>query len=166
MESLDATADLVANVDRARTFGRTHLLVVVSASHCPGCATLAHQLDEPPVRQAIGNQGYLVRIHAGDLWDEVARSLRIGAWVLRSPGFPTTWVWTLDDGGLSFCSLALGPLSDRQPEADIAELLAGRSCWVPEAAGMSVEAKRGKEVLALNADNQFSAAFLIDLDHP
>ena len=41
-------------------------------------------------------------VKVGDLYADPPSSIRIGSWTLRSPGFPTSWLWDMDDDGNLF----------------------------------------------------------------
>jgi len=107
-----------------------------------------------------------VKVEAGDLRGSVAGAIRIGDWTLESPGFPTTWVWTVSDDGLDFSAVAIGPLDEMRPEIDAEALLAGRSTHVPEAAGVALQACSGALCLPLNRSNEFRATFQVPLTGP
>ncbi|MCP4871945.1 MAG: hypothetical protein GY898_24840 [Proteobacteria bacterium] len=160
---LNATEVVVENWRRARTFGRRQLWLVVSAENCDGCDTLARQLADPELREGLSDQAYIAKIVAGDLRGSVASSLQIGSWTLESPGFPTTWVWTVSDDGLAFDAVAIGPLDDMRPDVDADGLLAGRSAWVHEAGGVTLQACSGSLCLPLNRGAEFRAEFSIPL---
>ena len=160
---LDVTEIVALNARRARAFGREVLLLVVSAENCAGCERLAEQLQEPAVRSRLAGRAYLVRLEAGDLHDAPENTIRIGDWTLESPGFPTSWAFVIGDNALRFSGLALGPLDEGQPDADVDRLLDGSSCWVPEAASASALACSGALCLPLNARNEFRAEFAIPL---
>ncbi|MEE2828397.1 MAG: hypothetical protein VX498_04340 [Myxococcota bacterium] len=161
---LDITALLTENQRRARLFGRKKLLLVVSATHCPGCETLADQLGRREIREVLHKETYLVKIEAGDLYEAVAGSLRVGDWTLSLPGFPITWTWEVKEDGLVFHALGIGPLEEAAPLSGINDLLAGRSVWVPEAEGARVLVCRKDFCATLTAENGFSYAF--DLNFP
>lgn len=160
---LDITENVGWNARRARAFGRDTLLLVVSAEHCAGCERLAEQLQEPAVRRQLAGQAYVVMVKAGDLHEGPEAAIRIGDWTLESPGFPTCWAFRIDGEELRFAGLALGPLDEDEPDADIEGLLDGSSCWVPEAAGSSAQACSGSICLPLNARNAFHADFALPL---
>jgi hypothetical protein len=160
---LDATDTVALNARRAKSFGRELLILIVSADNCAGCDRLDEQLREPAVRSRLAGQAYVVRIKAGDLYDGPEGAVRVGGWTLESPGFPTSWVFRLDDE-LRFHSVALGPLNETAPAADLDDLLGGDSCWVSEASGISAQACSGLLCLPLNAGNGFHADFSIPLD--
>lgn len=160
-DALDATELLRENHRRAVKFGRKQLWLVVSAANCDGCETLGRQLADPTLREGLAEEAYLVRLVAGDLRGTVASSIRIGSWTLESPGFPTTWVWTVSDDGLAFSAVAIGPLDEMRPDVDAHSLLAGQSTWVHEAGGVTLQACSGSLCLPLNRGNDFRAEFTI-----
>ena len=163
---LDITEVLRENQRRARRFGRSLLLLVVSAEHCSGCETLGRQLRDPELRKLLAGRAYVVQVKAGDLRGEVARLLRIGSWTLESPGFPTTWVWSVDETALSAHAVAVGPLDEFRPDKDLQSLLDGRSTCVPEAAGVKLQACSGSICFPLDRSNDFQADFQVELPEP
>ncbi|HCP45607.1 MAG TPA: hypothetical protein DIU15_06180 [Deltaproteobacteria bacterium] len=163
-DALDVTTTLAENVRRARSYGRSRLMVVVSADNCPGCEQLAEQLGQPPLRQLLLESAYVCRLKVGDLYANPPSSIRIGSWTLRSPGFPTSWLWDIDDDGLHFVALALGPLSHHEPEDDISRLLAGTSYRVPEAAGITIRATSPDQDHPLDESNGYWARFSVPLE--
>jgi hypothetical protein len=160
---IDATDTVRLNAERARRFAREWLLLVVSAENCAGCERLDAQLREPAVRSRLAGRAYVVLLSAGDLHDGPEGAIRIGEWTLESPGFPTTWAFRLGADRLDFCSLALGPLDEAAPDADVDALLQGQSRWVPEAGWVSAQACSGLLCLPLSAKNGFHADFAIPL---
>ncbi len=104
-----------------------------------------------------------MKLNAGDLHGSVAAKIKIGDWTLESPGFPTTWVWTVTDTGLRFSAVAIGPLDEMRPDVDVEALLSGRSTYVPEAAGVTLQACSGGLCLPLNRGNEFQADFALAL---
>ncbi|MEE2830689.1 MAG: hypothetical protein VX498_15995, partial [Myxococcota bacterium] len=141
----------------------TKLLLVVSATHCPGCETLAGQLGQRDIRETLHREAYLVKIEAGDLYKAVAGTLRVGDWTLSLPGFPMTWTWEVKEDGLAFHALGIGPLDEAAPLSGVQDLLEGRSAWVPEAEGARVLVCRNDFCATLTADNGFSYAFDLSL---
>ncbi len=160
---LDATDIVRLNAARAREFGRELLLLVVSADNCAGCDRLAEQLRSPAVRSELAGRAYVVLLKAGDLYDGPEGAVRVGAWSLESPGFPTSWAFRLGEDGLTFHALALGPLDEAAPEEDVRGLLDGQSCWVPEAGAVAAQACSGLLCLPLSARNSFHADFVVPL---
>ncbi len=163
MTELDATPIARKGLTDALAAGRSRLLLIVSADNCPGCDTLARQLASPEVVRLLDERATVVKVSAGDLYDEAADIVRVGHWTLRSPGFPTTWIFTPDEGGLTFCSLILGPLTSGIPEADLSAALAGTSEWPDEAAGTTVSVCAGPVCLVLKESNGFRADFRVRL---
>jgi len=165
-ETLDVTETVAENVRRARSYGRSRLLLLVSADNCPGCSRLDDQLKQDGLRQALLEGTYVCQLKVGDLYDDPPAALTIGAATLRSPGFPTCWLWDVHESELHFVALALGPLSDHAPEEDLSRLLAGSSYRVPEAAGITirVELPTGQQVL--DESNDFWAELALALPTP
>jgi hypothetical protein len=137
--------------------------MVVSATNCSGCETLGRQLADAKVRDVLSPDAYLVKVDAGDLHGSVAARIKVGTWTLESPGFPTTWVWTVTEAGLQFSAVAIGPLDEMRPDVDVEALMHGRSTWVPEAAGISLQVCSGGLCLPLNQGNDFQADFALAL---
>lgn len=162
-ELLDATDVVAENARRARSFGRRLLWLVVSAKNCDGCDRLARQLAEPEVRDRLAGDAYLVKLEAGDLRGAVASKVKIGDWTLESPGFPTSWLWTVSDDGLTLSAVCVGPLDELRPDVDLDALLDGRSSVVPEARGVTLQACSGGICLPLNAANDFSTELTVAL---
>ena len=164
MRELDITDSVRRLAQSARQRGASRLLVVVSASSCPGCDEWARQLALPEVARLLGQQSEVLRVDAGDLYEDPAGRVRVGHWTLESPGFPTTWIFALDaDGALAFCSLILGPTTSGIPEADLSAALAGTSCWPDEAASVRVTVCAGPVCLPLREATGFRADFRIKL---
>jgi len=163
MAELDVTEAARDGLTEALAAGRSRLLLVVSAENCPGCETLGRQLERPEVVRLLEERATVVKVSAGDLYGEAADLVRIGHWTLRSPGFPTTWIFSPDEGGLTFCSLILGPLTSGIPEADLSAAFAGTSEWPDEAAGAVVPVCAGPVCFVLKEANGFRADFRIRL---
>ena len=163
MAELDVTDAVRGALQDARAGGRSRVLLVVSAENCAGCDQLGRQLARPEVQRLLDDRAAVVKVSAGDLYDDPADSVRIGHWTLQSPGFPTTWVLEPDAGGLAFCSLILGPIPGDIPEADLSAALAGTSAWPDEAAGVRVRVCTGPICLLLREENGFRADFRIRL---
>jgi len=162
-QPLDVTAQVTENLRRAIDYGRDLLMLVVSATSCPGCDKLAEQLKDPELRGELAGRAYLVKVTAGDLHTGAARSVRLGGCTLESPGFPTTWVFRTEPNRLALHSVAIGPLDEFRPDQDLGALLDGRSTWVPEAAGARLQACTGGFCLSLDRGNDFSADLEVDL---
>jgi hypothetical protein len=163
MAELDVTEAARAALREALAGGRSRVLVVVSAENCAGCDTLHRQLARPEVQRLLSERATVLEISAGDLYDEPASAIRMGQWSLQSPGFPSTWIFEADPGGLRFCSLILGPVPGDIPEADLSAALAGTSAWPDEAAGLKVRACAGLLCMVLREENGFRADFRIRL---
>jgi hypothetical protein len=159
--TLDVTALLAENHRRAVAMGRKQLLVLISAQNCPGCDVLDQQLHRADVRHRLGGAVYVEKIDAGDFLGDAARRIRVGAWTLESPGFPTAWLWALEPDGLAFVALQLGPLDARDPAAALDALLRGESQVVEEARGVRALACCGALCLPLDSGNGFRAALSI-----
>ena len=137
---------------------------MVSADNCAGCAALGRQLATDEVIRLLDGQAAVHVAKAGDLYDDPAGRIRIGHWTLESPGFPTTWIFAPDArGGLTFCSLILGPIPSSIPQAELSAALAGTSAWPDEAAGVTVKVCAGPVCFALRESNDFRADFRIRL---
>jgi hypothetical protein len=163
MSELDVTAQIRTALAEALSGGRTRVLLVVSASNCPGCEQLARQLKRPEVVRLLDERTTVLTVSAGDLYDDPADSVRIGHWTLQSPGYPCTWIFEPDDGGLSFCSLILGPMPGGIPEAELSAAFAGTSVWPDEASGIKLRVCTGPVCLVLREDNGFRSDFRIRL---
>ena len=167
MRELDITDSVRRLARSAALRGASRLLIVVSADHCAGCEEWSRQLAQPEVARLLAQQSEVLTVDAGDLYDDPASSVRIGHWTLRSPGFPTTWIFAPEaDGSLSFCSLILGPTTSGIPEADLSAALAGTSCWPDEADGVRVTVCAGPVCLPLRESTGFRADFRIKLPAP
>ena len=163
MREIDVTEPLRGALRSAVAEGRRRLLLVVSASNCPGCDTLKSQLARPEVARLLDERAAVLEVDAGDLYDDPAGIVRIGHWTLASPGFPTTWVFEPDArDGAAFVSMALGPLPDI-PEADLSAAFAGTSCWPDEASGATVKVCAGPVCFVLREGNGFRAEFRVRL---
>lgn len=160
---LDITELLVENHRRARRYGRSQLLLVASADNCPGCSQLESQLGRADLREQLANETYLVKIKAGDLYRGVAETIRIGDWTLSLPGFPITSSWQVDEDGLSFRALGIGPFDSMDPADGLRDLLEGRSVWVSEAEAAQVVVCREDYCSVLSAQNGFSQEFSVTL---
>jgi len=165
-EFLDVTQTVGENLRRARGYGRSRLLLVVSAENCPGCSRLDEQLKEPELRQMLLGSAYVCRMKVGDLYNDPPAAIRIGSWTLRSPGFPTSWLWDIDEAGLHFLALALGPLGDDAPKQDLSRLFSGSSYRVPEAAGIRIQVESPDSEHLLSETNDFWAQFTVPLGSP
>ncbi len=163
MSELDVTELVRGALAEAREGGRPRVLLVVSAENCPGCDQLHRQLGRPEVQRLLADRATVLEVSAGDLYDEVVEVVRIGHWTLASPGFPTTWMFEPDEGGLSFCSLILGPLPGDIPEAELSAAFAGTSAWPDEASGVTVRVCAGPVCLVLKESNGFRTDFRIRL---
>ncbi len=164
MRELDLTESVQEHWRQALAAGCSRLLVVVSAENCAGCDALARQLAAPEVVRLLEGRAAVCTAKAGDLYDDPAGKVRIGHWTLQSPGFPTTWIFEPDArGGLTFCSLILGPIPSSIPEAELSAALAGTSAWPDEAFGAQVRVCAGPICFVLREDNGFRADFRIRL---
>jgi hypothetical protein len=159
---VDATEAVREALRRAERDGDGCLLVTVKASSCPGCDTLARQLAGVPGRLLRGKAG-VVEVDAGDLVDGAADAVRIGGWTLKSPGFPTTWVWVTEPGRLRYLTVGLGPLPALEAEAAITAALAGAPFFPDEAEDAVLQACTGALCLPLRGRDSFRGSFAIRL---
>lgn len=164
MRELDLTDTLRELWSDAIAANRSRLLLIVSAENCAGCDELDRQLRAPEIQRLLDVQATVHVAKAGDLYDDPAGRVRIGHWTLESPGFPTTWIFEPDaNGGLTFCSLILGPIPSSIPQAELSAALAGTSAWPDEAAGVQVRVCAGPMCFVLRESNDFRADFRIRL---
>ena len=101
----------------------------------------------------------LATVKAGDLWDDPPHTVRVGSVTLESPGFPTTYVFGVEDGAVAFRALALGPFHHRYPDENVEKLLAGESYVIEEAQGAAVRVCVGGFCTVLSQKNGFRSRF-------
>ena len=163
MSVLDLTEQVTENARRARAFARDALLLVISADNCPGCDELAWQLGRPEVRAFLSGSAYVVRVKAGDLYDNPPRTVKIGDWTLESAGFPTTWTFGVTHEELRFRSVALGPFQGTSAVDGVRDLTEGLSRIVSEAKSARLTVCSGPFCMVLDQSNEFHQDFAVPL---
>lgn len=142
------------------------LLLVLAADSCPGCDTLSEQLLEHG--DILGSATDIIKAVGGDLErGAVPLGLTIGHVTVTGPGVPMGLLFDVAaPGKLDFRALLLGPLHAGEPARTLADLLVGRSHWVPEASGAKIQVCIDGLCLPLHASNRFHSPFSAILGGP